>query len=98
MRLYCKIKRKTGVGPATSTLARWRSTTELFPHKNFSYDCERRDLNPHAEALDPKSSVSANFTTLASFEPVFLLIGNIVRRCLELYIMPEKMSIEIILF
>ena len=55
-------------------------------------------MNPHAEALDPKSSVSANFTTLASFEPVFLLIGNIVRRCLELYIMPEKMSIEIILF
>ena len=27
--------------------------------------CGRRDLNPHAEALDPKSSVSANFTTLA---------------------------------
>ena len=25
------FKRKTGVGPATSTLARWRSTTELFP-------------------------------------------------------------------
>ena len=27
--------------------------------------CERRDLNPYAEALDPKSSVSANSTTLA---------------------------------
>ena len=27
--------------------------------------CERRDLNPYAEALDPKSSVYANFTTLA---------------------------------
>ena len=26
--------------------------------------CERRDLNPYAEALDPKSSVYANFTTL----------------------------------
>ena len=29
--------------------------------------CERRDLNPYAEALDPKSSVSANFTTLADY-------------------------------
>ena len=64
MRLYCKIKRKTGVGPATSTLARWRSTTELFPQKKTKI-CEGRDLNPHAEALDPKSSVSANSTTLA---------------------------------
>ena len=26
-------KRETGVGPATSTLARWRSTTELFPRQ-----------------------------------------------------------------
>ena len=60
------LERKTGVGPATSTLARWRSTTELFPHKLLTKElCERRDLNPYAEALDPKSSVSANFTTLA---------------------------------
>ena len=29
--------------------------------------CERRDLNPYAEALDPKSSVYANFTTLADY-------------------------------
>lgn len=28
--------------------------------------CGRRDSNPHAEALDPKSSVSANFTTPAA--------------------------------
>ena len=27
--------------------------------------CERRGSNPYAEALDPKSSVYANFTTLA---------------------------------
>ena len=27
--------------------------------------CEKRDLNPHAEAPDPKSGVSANSTTLA---------------------------------
>jgi hypothetical protein len=26
-----KNERETGVEPATSTLARWRSTTELFP-------------------------------------------------------------------
>ena len=25
------VERETGVEPATSTLARWRSTTELFP-------------------------------------------------------------------
>ena len=25
------MERETGVEPATSTLARWRSTTELFP-------------------------------------------------------------------
>ena len=30
--LRIQIKRETGVGPATSTLARSRSTTELFPH------------------------------------------------------------------
>ena len=28
-----KVERKTGVEPATSTLARWRSTTELLPQK-----------------------------------------------------------------
>src|SRR5690606_30770523 len=27
------MERKTGVEPATSTLARWRSTTELLPQK-----------------------------------------------------------------
>ena len=32
---------------------------------NLKKLCERRDLNPYAEALDPKSSVYANFTTLA---------------------------------
>ncbi len=28
-----KMERETGFEPATSTLARWRSTTELFPLK-----------------------------------------------------------------
>ena len=49
-------ERETGVGPATSTLARSRSTTELFPHAvdpnpfpvSRIRGCERRDLNPHA--------------------------------------------------
>lgn len=36
----------------------------LWEKKEF---CERRDLNPYAEALDPKSSVYANFTTLADY-------------------------------
>ena len=29
--LLIQLERETGVEPATSTLARWRSTTELFP-------------------------------------------------------------------
>ena len=29
--LPCPLERKTGFGPATPTLARWCSTTELFP-------------------------------------------------------------------
>lgn len=33
--------------------------------KNEEKKCERRESNPYAEALDPKSSVYANFTTLA---------------------------------
>ncbi len=65
-------ERETGIEPATSTLARWRSTTELFPQMYRSVCagvelCERRDLNPHAKAPDPKSGVSANSTTLAHF-------------------------------
>ena len=31
------VERETGVGPATSTLARWRSTTELFPQKSAPF-------------------------------------------------------------
>lgn len=38
----------------------------LFMGKKKEF-CERRDLNPYAEALDPKSSVYANFTTLADY-------------------------------
>lgn len=31
MRVRFRLERETGVEPATSTLARWRSTAELFP-------------------------------------------------------------------
>jgi hypothetical protein len=34
-----KMERETGLEPATSTLARWRSTTELFPLEYFFYKC-----------------------------------------------------------
>ena len=32
------LERETGLEPATPTLARWCSTTELFPHKGFFRD------------------------------------------------------------
>ncbi len=35
VRMLC-LERETRFEPATSTLARWRSTTELFPHKKLS--------------------------------------------------------------
>ena len=44
------------------------SGADYYLTKPFArYVCERRDLNPYAEALDPKSSVYANFTTLAIY-------------------------------
>ncbi len=54
-------ERETGFEPATSTLARLHSTTELFPHKMRAKGIEP----PRLSALDPKSSVSASSTTLA---------------------------------
>ena len=58
------LERETGFEPATSTLARWSSTTELFPHHCL---LREKGLEPlcHLEAPDPKSGVSTNFTTLA---------------------------------
>ena len=37
---------------------------------------ERRDLNSHAEALDPKSSVSTNSTTFPDSYLITLLMVN----------------------
>ena len=70
-RIATLLERETGVGPATSTLARSRSTTELFPRiyapsqtrnpSAFAKETMReKGLEPsRRKALDPKSSVSA---------------------------------------
>ncbi len=63
------MERETGIEPATSTLARLRSTAELFP-LNICYFMSMREvgLEPtHRKALDPKSSASANSATLAYY-------------------------------
>ena len=39
------LKRTTGFEPATPTLARWCSTTELLP-QIYSFKCRLKDLNP----------------------------------------------------
>ncbi len=57
-------ERETGFEPATSTLARLHSTTELFPHIIPLVRAKGVEP-PHLTVLDPKSSVSASSTTLA---------------------------------
>ena len=70
------VERETGFEPATSTLARWSSTTELLPRINNEavpylklprkFPLREKGFEPiRPEAPDPKSGVSANFTTLA---------------------------------
>ena len=54
------LERKTGLEPATSTLARWRSTIEPLSH-----GADEGSRTPTPKALDPKSSASANFATSA---------------------------------
>ena len=44
------LERETGVEPATSTLARWRSTTELFPLGDAK-DSERGAWNQGGRAV-----------------------------------------------
>ena len=54
------MERKTGFEPATPTLARLYSTTELLPQK---YEMRVKGVEPpRPKALDPKSSVSASST------------------------------------
>ena len=55
------LERKTGLEPATSTLARWRSTIEPLSRNG----ADEGSRTPTPKALDPKSSASANFATSA---------------------------------
>ena len=63
-----KLERKTGFEPATPTLARWCSTTELLPHIMKLMRVKGVEP-PRLTALDPKSSASANSATPANGEP-----------------------------
>ena len=55
------MERKTGFEPATPTLARLYSTTELLPHQ-YAGEGSR---TPTPKAPDPKSGASANSATPA---------------------------------
>ncbi len=57
------MERETRFELATSTLARLRSTTELFPHNIIGADEGSRTPTP--KAPDPKSGASANSATSA---------------------------------
>jgi hypothetical protein len=57
------LERKTGFEPATPTLARWCSTTELLP-RNIMVRVKGLEP-PRLAAPDPKSGASANSATPA---------------------------------
>ena len=65
------MERKTGFEPATPTLARWYSTTELLPHCMLLMVRVEGLEPPRREALDPKSSASANSAT-----PAFTMVSH----------------------
>ncbi len=48
------VERETGFEPATSTLARLHSTTELFPQHRTLYYSETKCVNPVVRAAIPK--------------------------------------------
>ena len=69
------MERKTGFEPATPTLARWCSTTELLPHVHKLFYLAMKIMvrvkgvePPRLAALDPKSSASASSATPAIFK------------------------------
>ena len=70
--LHPQVERKTRFELATFTLARWRSTTEPLPQKEFLVQMKGVEP-PRLSALDPKSSASANFATSALL--LFLMAG-----------------------
>src|SRR4051812_9283690 len=81
------MERKTGFEPATPTLARWCSTTELLPHYIEGYFAFAKSLclfhfvknlvrvkgvePPRLAAPDPKSGASANSATPAILKAYF---------------------------
>jgi hypothetical protein len=60
-----KLERKTGFEPATPTLARWCSTTELLPRTYKKMVRVKGVEPPRLAAPDPKSGASANSATPA---------------------------------
>lgn len=67
--IVCFMERETRFELATSTLARLRSTTELFPHMKLlnKLGADEGSRTPTPKALDPKSSASANSATSAHY-------------------------------
>ncbi len=65
------LERKTGFEPATPTLARWCSTTELLPRYEILFCFAKKMVRvkgvepPRLAAPDPKSGASANSATPA---------------------------------
>ena len=80
MRLYCKFKRKTGVGPATSTLARWRSTTELFPQKMYKKDTIKNIFRQYSFKEKSKKII------------FFMHLNKVCNKALFLNFSPKKFS------
>ena len=74
-----EMERKTGFEPATPTLARWCSTTELLPHIWEVISLSQKTLvrvkgvePPRLAAPDPKSGASANSATHAILKVILL--------------------------
>ncbi len=76
------LERKTGFEPATPTLARLYSTTELLPQMKNCFPREKTLVRvkgvepPRLAALDPKSSASANSATPAKIISYFAKAKN----------------------
>ena len=68
-----KMERETGLEPATSTLARWRSTTELFPlSKKKQYNTLKNCCQYFSKKIESQKIILQ--MNSCRFEPVFLLL------------------------